>query len=277
MEGALFFGARGLSCRKRQGTVAESGKERLSEKTVCGSGESGIIMSKGKWREGDAMIIKCFARHAASDADGHRSPVSGVKRGRRMSVRSIARKLDALLPVVLIASVTFQLLLSTLIYREVRGLRRDGLRAIVSQLVDASTGSDEGLPLGVQAPEFTLVDADGTEVSLSDFRGKRAILVFSSSSCPHCRELFDDLKVYDVQYRDQETVLLMLSLATREENRRLKEEEGFTFYVLASPIELAESYQVTGVPFLFRLDAQGRVYGKGMVSNIEQLVAFANN
>jgi peroxiredoxin len=36
----------------------------------------------------------------------------------------------------------------------------------------------ETVPLGAQAPDFTLTAIDGTEVSLSNLRGKPVVLVF---------------------------------------------------------------------------------------------------
>lgn len=36
----------------------------------------------------------------------------------------------------------------------------------------------EGLPLGVQAPEFSLLDADGNSHSLSNYAGEKVAIVF---------------------------------------------------------------------------------------------------
>ena len=47
---------------------------------------------------------------------------------------------------------------------------------------------------GARAPDFTLADQDGNEVSLADFRGSRVVLVFYPSDfSPVCT---DQLKVY---------------------------------------------------------------------------------
>ncbi len=37
----------------------------------------------------------------------------------------------------------------------------------------------ERIQVGQVAPDFTLLDIDGNEVTLSDFRGKKVVLVFS--------------------------------------------------------------------------------------------------
>ena len=43
------------------------------------------------------------------------------------------------------------------------------------------------LPVGTKAPDFTLKDKDGNEVSLSDFAGKKVVLYFyPKDSTPGC-------------------------------------------------------------------------------------------
>ena len=47
--------------------------------------------------------------------------------------------------------------------------------------------TDRRLPPGDPAPEFTLLDADGKEVSLSSFRGQRVIVYFyPAAMTPGC-------------------------------------------------------------------------------------------
>jgi len=43
------------------------------------------------------------------------------------------------------------------------------------------------LPVGRQAPDFTLRTATGKNVKLSDFRGKTVLLEFFATWCPHCQ------------------------------------------------------------------------------------------
>lgn len=62
------------------------------------------------------------------------------------------------------------------------------------------------IEVGAQAPDFTLSDQDGNEVSLSDFRGRRVLLVFYPMDfSPVCTDQFtlyepilDDLAKQDV-------------------------------------------------------------------------------
>lgn len=60
----------------------------------------------------------------------------------------------------------------------------------------------EGLPVGASAPDFTLPDANGEPVSLSDFRGKNVMLVFYPLDwSPACS---DQLSVYQAELEEFE-------------------------------------------------------------------------
>lgn len=41
---------------------------------------------------------------------------------------------------------------------------------------------------GQQAPQFTLVDSDGTQRSLSDFRGKTVVIEWTNEGCPYVQK-----------------------------------------------------------------------------------------
>jgi protein SCO1/2 len=58
----------------------------------------------------------------------------------------------------------------------------------VTENAQASTGFDGALlPKGVSTPDFTLTDQNGRRVSLSQYRGRVAILTFLSTTChPTC-------------------------------------------------------------------------------------------
>jgi protein SCO1/2 len=58
----------------------------------------------------------------------------------------------------------------------------------VAENAQASTGFDGALlPKGVNTPDFTLTDQSGRRVSLSQYRGRVAILTFLSTTChPTC-------------------------------------------------------------------------------------------
>jgi protein SCO1/2 len=66
----------------------------------------------------------------------------------------------------------------------------------VAENAQASTGFDGALlPQGVSTPDFTLTDQAGRRVSLSQYRGRVAILTFLSTTChPTCPLIAQQLR-----------------------------------------------------------------------------------
>jgi peroxiredoxin len=48
-------------------------------------------------------------------------------------------------------------------------------------------GSPSLLPVGAQAPDFTLQSPEGERIRLSDFTGRTVLLEFIATWCPHCQ------------------------------------------------------------------------------------------
>jgi len=59
--------------------------------------------------------------------------------------------------------------------------------ALIS-LVILGCGTTPPLQVGDNAPDFTLESTDGESISLSDFRGKVVLLVFTSVKCVDCEK-----------------------------------------------------------------------------------------
>ena len=101
---------------------------------------------------------------------------------------------------------------------------------------------------GQPAPDFTLPDQDGTEVSLSDFRGRTVVLVFYPSDfSPTCT---DQLSVYQEVLGELEqrgAVLAGISVDSSWAHRAFREHLGVTIPLLADfhpKGEVAKAYGV---------------------------------
>ncbi len=92
-------------------------------------------------------------------------------------------------------------------------LTEEGTLEEVSKVQTASRASvPVGLKVGQAAPDFTLKDSSGKEVSLSDFLGKVVILEFWRSTCPYCRDSMPHLQELLNKYKDEGLVVVLVAL-----------------------------------------------------------------
>jgi hypothetical protein len=83
------------------------------------------------------------------------------------------------------------------------------LRGIRDYKADADVRMDDFasvLPVGTDAPEFTLETPDGEEFTLSDHRGEYVVLEFGSYTCPMYREQAEPMARVAERFRDDERV-----------------------------------------------------------------------
>jgi thiol-disulfide isomerase/thioredoxin len=102
-----------------------------------------------------------------------------------------------LMVIILIASnVMVWLVVLFLAFLLLGSLRAQGLLGWQLAQLDATTprrfGRD-GLKPGKKAPEFSLPDVSGKDVSLHDFAGRKVLLVFTQSSCGPCQAVVPEL------------------------------------------------------------------------------------
>lgn len=173
------------------------------------------------------------------------------------------------LAVTLVVAVVFQIFLSVWILRDLRALRASrGAGAVPTQ-------AQQGLDPGTEAPPFHLTNAEGEEVTLADFEGRRVVLVFSSDQCRYCKELYPELKRLRTDGESPGVEMVMLQLgSTPEANRALAADQGFDFPVLAADRETFLAYSVPGTPFAAVVDEAGLIVATGLVSGYEQLVGL---
>jgi peroxiredoxin Q/BCP len=98
------------------------------------------------------------------------------------------------------------------------------------------SGMTERLTAGDQAPDFTLIDADGTEVSLADFRGRRVILYFyPAASTPGCTKQACDFRDSLDRLTSEGFAVLGVSPDRPPKLAKFREKEGLGFPLLSDP------------------------------------------
>jgi peroxiredoxin len=113
---------------------------------------------------------------------------------------------------------------------------------------------------GRPAPAFTLDQAYGGRVDLSDYRGKTVLLVFWTTSCGICRHELPLLDRLRPEFRAQGVEIAAVNIRDLEGAREFMAAEHLR---LANLIDLdgetTQRYQVSGVPKLVLIGPDGKI------------------
>src|SRR5882762_6430580 len=87
---------------------------------------------------------------------------------------------------------------------------------------------------GVAAPDFTLPDQDGNDVSLSSFRGKKVVLYFyPKAGTAGCTTQACGVRDHLPAYTDADAVVLGVSPDPVKAVKKFHDDEGLNFTLLA--------------------------------------------
>jgi methylamine dehydrogenase accessory protein MauD len=127
----------------------------------------------------------------------------------------------------------------------------------------------DGLAPGKRGPDFTLPCVTGGDVSLSNFAGRKVLLVFTQSGCEPCHDIASELN--RLQSKGEHQVLVVNNGdpdSTREWAANMKAR----FPVLAQEkFSVSKHFEVFATPFAFLIDEQGIVRSKGIAGSRQYL------
>jgi peroxiredoxin len=112
------------------------------------------------------------------------------------------------------------------------------------------------------APDFTLNDASGNPVTLSEFRGKVVLLNFWATWCAPCRIEIPWFTELQETYRDRDFVVLGVSLDGDgwKSVKPYMEEKRMSYHVMIGNDEIARLYGgVNSLPTTLIIDRSGRI------------------
>ncbi len=92
------------------------------------------------------------------------------------------------------------------------------------------------LKTGMKAPDFTLEDANGKNVSLSDFLGKKVVLYFySKDNTSGCTKQALAFAENNEEIESKNAVVIGISKDTSATHKKFAEKHGLNFILLADP------------------------------------------
>jgi peroxiredoxin len=133
------------------------------------------------------------------------------------------------------------------------------------------------LDLGTAAPDFSLPGTDGRTVSLSDFDGRKALLVmFICRHCPFVIHVQRQLAALCKDYQARGVGVVAINSNdvanypddSPENMKRQQAEIGFTFpYLFDEDQQVARSYRAACTPDFFVFDGQRRLVYRGQMDD----------
>ena len=102
------------------------------------------------------------------------------------------------------------------------------------------------LEIGTKAPQFTLNDQDGNEISLSDFKGKKVVLYFySKDNTPGCtRQACAFAGAYEA-FKSKDIAVIGVSKDSVTSHKKFAEKYELPFILLADPeLQAIKAYDV---------------------------------
>ena len=127
------------------------------------------------------------------------------------------------------------------------------------------------------APDFTLEDLNGKQVSLSDYAGKDIVINFWATWCGYCKTQLPWIQeVYD-KYADSGLTVLAVNIQeSYQQASQYIEKQGFTFPVLLDKNgSVGQLYCIPALPATIFIDSKGTVkFGyPGAFRNVEEIEA----
>jgi len=119
------------------------------------------------------------------------------------------------------------------------------------------------------APDFTVYDADGNAVMLSDNKGKPVVVNFWASWCTPCKQEMPEFEEMYKKYGEK-VVFMMVNLTdgvqeSKETAGSFIAQSGYTFPVyFDTQLSGVSAYGMNAVPATFFVDAQGNLAASHM-------------
>lgn len=131
-----------------------------------------------------------------------------------------------------------------------------------------------GLEIGSDAPAFKITTIEGEELDSKVLFTQPTMLIFSSTACPHCQNLFPYIKKFTDKHPSQQ--ILMFSLGSKEDIEKMVQDNDFKFPIAEWSDGISTQYQVPGTPLVYFVGTGGKIISSGFPASLEDLEGLAS-
>jgi peroxiredoxin len=117
---------------------------------------------------------------------------------------------------------------------------------------------------GMAAPNFTLKNLDGEDVSLSQFRGKYVLVNFWATWCGPCKIEMPSLEALYQRFKNKKFALLAISndMFGSTVVKPFIKANNLNFSILLDQrLKASNAFGVTSLPSTFMIDPEGKIIG----------------
>ncbi|MFC2035517.1 redoxin domain-containing protein [Chloroflexota bacterium] len=137
-----------------------------------------------------------------------------------------------------------------------------GAQSTIKELPSGTTAPGALTPapeVGYLAPDFTLVDLKGNQVTLSDLRGEAVFLNFWATWCPPCRAEMPEMEAVYQKYKDKGVVVIGVDILEPEDVvRQYVGQGGYSWIFLIDTLgAVSANYKILTIPTSFFIDREG--------------------
>lgn len=169
-------------------------------------------------------------------------------------------------------------------------LRQNGRLLLRLEALEAKVGSGQpqptpapartqvpGLPVGAQAPKFSLPQLDGKKLALDDLRGagKPVLLLFTDPNCGPCSALMPQVAAWQREHAARLSIVVV-SRDTVEKNQTLRREHGVTHLLIQKDREVSTLYEAYGTPSAVLIRRDGTI-GSPLAGGADAITALVSS
>lgn len=134
---------------------------------------------------------------------------------------------------------------------------------------------------GQKAPDFTLVDVDGNNRSLSEFQGKYVVLEWTNHGCPFVKKHYDGGNMQNLQKTYAEKGVIWLSINSSAKGKEgsmspaewkalLTDKKSVATATLLDPTgQVGKLYGAKTTPHMYIIDPNGNLIYQGAIDSIK--------
>jgi peroxiredoxin len=151
--------------------------------------------------------------------------------------------------------------------------------AIIFLVLFGVTAFAQTAKLNEQAPGFKIVDSNGKEHSLSDFKGKVIVLEWINFDCPFVKKHYNSKNMQSLQLKYTKKDIVWLSICSSNEgkqgnfsndeiNKRIKDHKAkMSAYLIDADGKVGKMYGAKTTPHMYVIDKEGKLVYVGAIDD----------